>query len=239
MSSYQYAGQELDTFALAANWKAYFSDLLGDYIRGDVLEVGAGIGETTRALRKPSTRAGAAAARVTSWTCIEPDAQLAARLRASDVPATVITGTLGDLPAGASFDCILYIDVLEHIADDRAELRASAGRLRCGGSLIVLSPAFDILFSDFDRAVGHYRRYTKRSIAAAFPAELRAERVFYADALGALLSLANRLLLRQAMPSPDQVRFWDRRVVPVSRVIDRLVHRWFGRSVIAVYGKRG
>ena len=60
-------------------------------------------------------------------------------------------------------------------------------------------------------------------------------RAFYADSLGVVLSLANKLLLRQAMPTARQIRTWDRLVVPVSRVLDPIVRFSFGRSVIAVY----
>jgi hypothetical protein len=59
--------------------------------------------------------------------------------------------------------------------------------------------------------------------------------VFYADAVGMALSLANRMLLRQSMPTRAQILTWDRFVVPLSRVVDPLVGRAFGRSVIAVY----
>ena len=45
------------------------------------------------------------------------------------------------LPAEAKFDAILYIDVLEHIEDDRAEMARAAARLKPGGALIVLAPA--------------------------------------------------------------------------------------------------
>ena len=66
-----YVGGELDLFALAKNWKTYVRTQIADYIRGDVLEVGAGIGGTTVALHDGTAR---------HWVCLEPDATLAARL---------------------------------------------------------------------------------------------------------------------------------------------------------------
>ena len=231
MPSRAYRGQELETFALASRWKAYVAEMLRPYIRGAVLEVGAGIGETTRVLLNE---------KVTSWLCLEPDAQLAARLRQSAFPATkpqpqVVVSTLDDLNAENGFDTILYVDVLEHIASDRSELARAACHLRTDGTLIVLAPAFNVLFSPFDRAIGHYRRYTRRSLSAVFPSDLRAQRTFYADSMGALLSLANRLLMRQQMPTKNQILLWDRHVIPISRIADRIMHRWIGRSVVAVY----
>lgn len=233
MSELDYPGNELALFAQAKNWKSYYADLLRPYIGGSVLEVGAGLGATMPALWNSS---------VSSWLCLEPDPSLAQELakrlrefRHGVVRARV--GTVDDLPPEEHFDCILYIDVLEHIVDDREELHRAARRLSSGGRLIVLSPAFQFLFSPFDTALGHERRYTAASLARVFPRELTRERLLYADSIGGLLSFSNRLLLRKSLPTLRQVLFWDRVVVPVSRVLDPIARRWFGRSVIAVYSR--
>ena len=232
---YSYVGQELDLFARAANWKAYFGATLAPFIRGDVLEVGAGIGQTTRHLCDGRQR---------SWTCLEPDPALAHRLmrdesvRALRPTPSVRVGTTGSLGADPRYDAILYIDVLEHIEHDREELERAAALLAPNGALIVLSPAFPFLFSDFDRSVGHFRRYTARSLAAVMPARLRRVRLHYLDSVGFLASLANRALLRQSMPTAAQIGLWDGWMVPVSRLVDPLFSRLFGRSVIAVYERR-
>ena len=133
------------------------------------------------------------------------------------------------------FDTILYIDVLEHIEDDRGEMSRAAELLAPRGTLIVLSPAFPLLFSEFDRSVGHYRRYTRASLAAVMPASLRQVRLRYIDSVGFMASLANRALLRQELPSRRQIALWDRVMIPVSRVLDPLLVHSFGRSILAVY----
>jgi SAM-dependent methyltransferase len=230
MSSFEYVGSELDAFAAASNWKVYIAALLQPHVRGAVLEVGAGIGATTRALWHPGVHA---------WLCLEPDAAMADRLRdlrlSGGSAPEVVHGTLASLQPGRRFDTVLYIDVLEHIQDDRAELSAATAHLAPGGSLFVLAPAFPSLYSEFDRAIGHCRRYTAASLTAAFPPALRRRAVFYADSAGVLLSAANRLLLRQSLPTPRQIQVWDRVVLPVSRILDPLLGRRVGRSVIAIY----
>jgi hypothetical protein len=50
-----------------------------------------------------------------------------------------------------------------------------------------------------------------------------------------MASLANRALLRQALPSSRQIAVWDRVMIPASRVLDPLLAYSFGRSVLAVY----
>ena len=113
--------------------------------------------------------------------------------------------------------------MLEHIEDDNGELARAARFLAKGGALVVLCPAFQVLFSAMDTALGHFRRYTARTLAAVFPRELRRREVFYLDSLGMVASLANKFVLRQDAPGGGQVKFWDGFIIPISRVLDRLV----------------
>ena len=229
---YKYVGSELELFAEARHWKRYFRSAFADRLVGDVLEVGAGIGETARHLLDGRQR---------SWLCLEPDESLATKLRAWAATCTITPrpkvqiGTTMDVNPRSRFDTILYIDVLEHIEDDRGEMARAAELLAPRGTLIVLSPAFQHLFSEFDRSVGHYRRYTRASLAAVMPPSLRRVRLRYIDSVGFMASLANRALLRQELPSRRQIALWDRVMVPASRVLDPLVAHSFGRSVLAVY----
>ncbi len=233
MSQYTYEGDELPTFAEAVRWKRYFRDKLRLWLTGDVLEVGAGQGGTTQLLYDGSQL---------SWTCLEPDASLAEQISAETTwpasagPPQVVVGTLAEIdPSLQQFDTIIYIDVLEHIEHDAEELEQAAKLLKPGGTLIVLSPAWPFLFSDFDRAVGHFRRYTRWSLTAVTPASVNLERLFFLDSLGTVLSLANRLLLRRSQPNRSQVQFWDRFVIPLSRCLDTCLGYCFGRSIIAVW----
>jgi SAM-dependent methyltransferase len=229
-----YVGNELELFAHARNWKQYWGAIVQPCLSGDVLEVGAGLGTNTRLLH------GAPSSSVRRWVALEPDARLLGQLRSATLEKVEPRlGTLANLDPGERFDTILYIDVLEHIPDDMAELRRAAGHLRAQGRLIVLSPAHQWLFSPFDAAIGHYRRYTRQSLkqTAAGIGSLRLERVWYLDSAGYFASAANRLLLRQSMPGLRQILFWDRVLVPVSRFFDPLLFHRFGKSVIAVWSR--
>ncbi len=232
--SFVYVGTELDLFATADHWKAYVRRQVRPYLGRHVLEVGAGHGGTTRVLC-----AGGHA----RWVCLEPDSSLADRLIASisagELPdcCEPRIGTLADLDIVDRFDTILYMDVLEHIADDRAELARAADQLRHGGHLIVLAPAHQWLYTPFDEAIGHYRRYTKSTLSAAAPAGLTRARLIYLDSIGMLASLGNRLVLKSSMPSRGQIALWDRLMVPLSRVADPFLGYSVGKSVLAVWKK--
>jgi SAM-dependent methyltransferase len=228
-----YVGTELELFAAAHRWKAYLEAQVRPFLGHAVLEVGAGIGATTEALCRSSH---------TRWVCLEPDALLAARIEAKLSSALlppcceVLVGTVQSTSRDA-FDTVMYIDVLEHIEADAAELTKAAGHLASGGHLIVLSPAHPSLYSPFDRAIGHYRRYTAVSLRAAGPPALQMVRLRYLDSVGALTSAANRLILSQQMPTSSQISVWDRWMIPVSRVLDPLTGYRLGRTLLAVWRK--
>jgi SAM-dependent methyltransferase len=232
----KYEGTELDLFAQARNWKTYFRTAIARYVGQRVAEIGAGHGATTESLAKlPHAE----------WYAMEPDRALISRLKEKQakgtIPPTVIPimGTLLEVPENARLDTILYIDVLEHIADDAGELKLAAERLEAGGHVVVLSPAYQALYSPFDAAIGHHRRYTRAGLKRLTPDELVFVKGFYLDAAGLLASAANLLFLKQSQPALPQIMLWDRYLVPCSRVLDKLTGHTFGRSVIAIWRRRG
>ena len=230
MSEFKYVGSELDLFAAVWNWKTYWSHQIRPFLMGDILEVGAGIGSNTRLLDHGGKG---------RWVCLEPDRELIGHLvknlgESRGRAYEAVCGTLDSL-CGQQFDTIIYIDVLEHIDNDSKELSLAATHLRPGGHLIVLSPAHQQLFSPFDAAIGHFRRYNRPMLRTISPASLQLERMRYLDCAGLILSAANMLLLRQSMPTKAQLRFWDQWVVPVSRIFDKLFLYSLGKTVIAVW----
>jgi hypothetical protein len=230
--TYEYVGSELDLFSAATNWKTYFSRILAPHIGDRVLEIGAGIGSNIPYLHN---------GRVKEWVSVEPDPELARRIQSSidrgSLPAhcRVVTGTIEKIDPSAPFDAILYMDVLEHIADDAAELDRATRLLSAQGNLIVLAPAHQFLFSPFDSAVGHHRRYNRRTLAALTPANCRLVKLIMLDSVGFFASLVNRFFLKAQMPSKAQIALWDKRLVPLSRAVDPGTGFRFGKSVVAIW----
>jgi hypothetical protein len=229
---YVYQGSELQLFAGAANWKRYWSAHVRPHLGKRVLEVGAGIGANTPYLNRAATE----------WICLEPDGKMAESLavgiQAGTIPANrAFAGTISDLPPTPNFDTILYIDVLEHIQDDVVELSLAAERLCLGGKIIMVGPAHSWLFSEFDKSVGHFRRYSKKSVKALNCSRLELTLVKQLDIVGILASMSNRLALRQSMPNASQIALWDRYMVPISRWLDPLFFHLFGKSIMAVWQK--
>jgi hypothetical protein len=229
-----YAGSELELFAEARVWRAYWQAQIAEFIGRRVLEVGAGLGTVVSGFTHLS---------VERWLALEPDPAMADRLLslswAGMLPAICQPrlGTISDLRAADRFETVLYIDVLEHIQHDRGELARAAGHVERKGTLIVLAPAHQFLYSSFDAAIGHFRRYTLRGLLDLSPPGLSVARARYLDAVGLLASLGNRLILRQTLPTPAQIRIWDRYMVRASRWVDPVFGFRLGKSVLLVWRK--
>jgi ubiquinone/menaquinone biosynthesis C-methylase UbiE len=231
MSEIHYAGKELELFQHASLWKNYFSGIIRPYLGKTVLEVGAGIGSTTGHLCTINQE---------EWICLEPDLlmfrELTRKIGANELPfaCSALHGTVDQLQPGKQFSSIIYIDVLEHIDQDRVELEKAVKFLEPGGHLIVLVPAHQCLFSAFDREIGHHRRYNKRSIKEIIPSGLRLHDLRFLDSVGLLASLANKYILKKAYPTLRQIKFWDRVLVLMSKVTDPLLGYRVGRSLLVI-----
>ena len=231
--AYKYPGNELLLFEKAVNWKKYFASQIISFIKGDVLEAGAGLGANTILLNDNSSK---------SWTLLEPDESMSRLLKdkiiTNQLPQNclVITGNINDV-SNSMYDTIIYIDVLEHIEKDEEELIKASSLLKTGGHIIILSPAFQFLYSPFDQAIGHHRRYTKRKFKNIVPPSFSFVSLKYLDSIGFFASLGNRILLKQSYPTLKQVYLWDKWMIPISRFTDKLFFHSFGKSILAILKK--
>ena len=228
----EYIGDELQLFKNAKNWKAYFSSKIRPYIRGDVLEVGAGIGSNTKFLAKENHE-------ISSWSLLEPDANLASEIKPNVDSlnlnqVSIINGTI-DYLNDKTYDTIIYIDVLEHIENTASEIEKIKKCLRLNGFLIILVPSYNFLFSNFDKRIGHFRRYNKSLLCRQINNELSTEKLFYLDSMGFFASLMNKFFLKKELPSQKNINFWDNYLVKLSMLFDILFFKKFGKSLIGIF----
>ena len=220
---------ELTLFAGAINWKKYWATSIAQYVYGSIAEVGAGIGSNARFLLNQH---------VEKLMLIEPGEELFSQLSAREYPECVdkLHGTLRE--SRGVFDTIVYIDVLEHIKDDLLETSCVYEHLAKGGHFVILSPAWPFLYTPFDEAVGHYRRYTRSSLRQSVDSRFETVSERYLDSVGLLASLANKIFLQASAPSETQIRAWDTLMVRLSTVVDPLLFFSMGKTIVGVYKKR-
>ena len=223
-----YAGAgNLETMDQADNYNALLTSFVHTHAdpTRPVLDFGAGNGTHARRLRGLGL----------DVRCVEPDTTLRTRLRDNGFEAAAAA----DAWKPGLFGTVYSLNVLEHIEDDRSAVRALRVALAPGGRLVLYVPAFQILFSAMDRTVGHCRRYRRDQLTALVQSSgLEVLDACYVDSLGFAAALVYRLIGRSGDLDPRAVRLYDRAVLPVSRLIDRLTARWVGKNLLVV-GHRG
>ena len=219
----------LDNLDGADNYAGWIFELIQPHLGGEVLEVGAGHGTFTEMLAGQAKRVVASDI---SERCVS---RLRERFSAEE-SVEILHGSVGSAAAHGPFDSVILINVLEHIEDDNGALREIAGRLlRPGGRVVLWVPAFSLLYSDFDRRIGHDRRYRRPGLRAQLSeAGYQVLDIRYVNAVGAVAWLVLARLLRRTPTHGTPVKVFDRYFVPV---LKRLERRWrppFGQSVLAV-----
>jgi SAM-dependent methyltransferase len=217
----------LDSLDDAVNYMQWIVDLIRPHLRGPILEVGAGHGTFTASL-----------ARDADVHAVEPGSYAAGVLRERfrcDDRVTIFEGVTDQLPESCRFGSAVMINVLEHIEDDAGALREIHARLRPGGRLAVWVPAFELLYSESDRKLGHVRRYRRPGLddlmrSAGFDVvESR-----YVNLVGWFSWLLVVKLMRVEPANGLAVRVFDRWVVPLIRFVESRLTVPFGQSILVV-----
>lgn len=140
-----------------------------------------------------------------------------------------------ETPPEGDHSAVVALNVLEHIADDRGALRGAARLVRPGGRIVVFVPAFPFAAGEFDRQIGHKRRYTIDTILGAFAdAGIEQTSARYVNAPGLLAWFAGVRLLRLVPGDGPLLQAWDRLVIPATRRVEAHWSPPFGQSVLAV-----
>jgi SAM-dependent methyltransferase len=217
----------LDSIDDASQYADWIADLLAPNVAGDILEVGSGHGVLTERL-----------ALLGSVTASDPSPRAVELLRQrfdGDPNVKVVEGDALEAPGGRTFDTIVMVNVLEHIPDDVGALVALRDALRPGGKLLIYVPAFNLLYSRFDRTLGHHRRYRRKTVGLACKrAGLEVVKASYVNSAGFLAWLVYARGLRQIPTKSWSTQLYDRAVVPRLRRFETGREVPVGQSVLCV-----
>jgi len=133
-----------------------------------------------------------------------------------------------------SFDTVFALNVVEHIKDDKLAILNCKKLLAQGGHLIILVPAWQLLYNGFDRELEHFRRYTKKTVKSLLQSQnFEISRTWYFNLAGILGWFVSGTLLRKNTLPAGQLSFYNK-LVPIFKVIDRITFNQIGLSVIIV-----
>lgn len=226
----------LDTMSGLVNYQAFLSDLITPHLKprlgSGTLEIGAGHGDLTGEY----ARSGPVLATDLSEACLNA----LERKFGSDARVRIDTlDVAGELPREL-FGAVVMVNVLEHIEDDVAALRRLGEILAPGGRMIVFVPAFEALYGDFDRRIGHRRRYRKRGLSATFRAAgYDIDLVRYVNLPGYFAWWLTVRVMGREPTEGRLVTVYDRVVMPAIRWIETRIHMPFGQSLLCVGSPSG
>jgi SAM-dependent methyltransferase len=212
----------------AKNYRQYELDMVAPHVGRSMLEIGSGLGHFAEAFLPRLDRLV-----VSDFDpyCVE---QLKKRFEGRDDIDVLQFGLPTEIPIGEKVDTVVMMNVLEHIEDDVEALRSLAKVTLPGGRIIIWVPGYMQLYGDFDRKVGHVTRYTPATLRSTVSkAGLDIDVLKPINFLGGIAWWAAVRKGGTGAPNPRMVGIYDRYVVPVTRVLDR-VPIPFGQSILGV-----
>lgn len=224
-----YPGWELKYFDKSKNFRNYQLDLVKRFIKGVVAEVGPGNGiNLSYYIKYPK-----------KIDLYEPTKKLFLSLNKNfKKNKKIFIYNKKFFTQKNKYNTILYLDVLEHINEDKKEILKAFQSIKKNGHLIINVPAYSHLFSQFDRDVGHYRRYDKKYIKKIIK-DLKFNKIYlkYYDSIGYFLSLISNILSTNYKKNFDyKVKVWNF-LIPLSKIIDFLICNLFGKSLLIIIKK--
>ena len=223
-----YPGKELEIFDKAVLWRKYIYFLVKKYIKNDLLEVGAGIGSFTKNYKN----------NLKNITITELDKQNIKRLKKRFKGSKIKIKAKLTSKLNGKFNSILYMNVLEHIKNDKKEINISLNKLNKKGYLIILVPAHNELYTKFDKEIGHFRRYKVNFFKKLKFKNARIVKLQYLDCLGYFLYYLNKIFYKNEIyPSKTKIFIWDKFFTPLTFFFDRFLNYRFGKNVLCIIKK--
>lgn len=219
---------EFDALKEAKNYQHALIRAFAPHLHGKVMEIGAGIGQMAGHLSKLPG--------IARLECVEPDADFCREFRKSLSGVPLVEGTIKDV-SSRDWDGIVSINVLEHIDDDRGELRAYHDLLVSHqGTLCLFVPARPEIYGPIDKDFGHFRRHKRADLAKKLTdAGFEIEEMHYYDLVGYFGWWLNFCLLKKRGFDAPSVRLFDRLIFPWTNAFESHICRPpIGKNLIVI-----
>jgi hypothetical protein len=221
----------LEACLAAERYQRWLADMAIPYLGANPIELGSGLGNYAQWWLDN--------ARISGITLVERDSSRLSHLRARFEGISRVHVTDLDIFSlhgeRAQHTSLIAYNFLEHVEHDSLALRAAHRLCQAGAPVVIFVPAFPFAFGEFDRRVGHFRRYTRASLGRTFlEAGLIPESIRYVNAPGLLTWFVGVRLLHMSPTDSRLLRLWDAVVVPITRSVESRVNLPFGQSVLGV-----
>ncbi len=225
----KYPGTELELFDKAKIWRKYIYFKTKKYFKGKFLEIGAGIGSFTTNYQSNFKEIVISDLDEKNNEILNEKFKNFKNINITNKKINEIQGT---------FDTIIYLNVLEHIESDKDEIMMAEKKLNQNGHLVILVPAHQKLYSEFDKAIGHCRRYNINFFKQNKFKNLKLEKLIYLDFFGYFLYFFNNIFFKKDVyPTPFKILLWDKIFTPFTVIIDFLIGYSAGKNILCIYKK--
>jgi len=224
----EYPGQELEIFDKAKIFQKYVFLKIKKYFKDGIFEVGAGLGSFTKEYIDQFHNVHLSDLDTYNYNQL--------KMKFSKNNVKIFKDKIQETKF--TYNTIVYLNVLEHMQEDIKEIDMAASKLNSGGNLIILVPAHQNLYSKFDKAVGHCKRYDIQFFKDLKKDNLRIKELIYIDALGYLLYFLNKIFFKEEdYPSKTKIFIWDKIFIPVTIILYFFTFYKFGKNILCVYEK--
>ncbi len=230
-----YGYSTLESISGADKFNRWMYETIKPFCKGRVLEIGGGIGNISQCFLNDGEELVVTELQTEYCNIIRK--RFGDRQNLKGILEMDIVDPEFDLKYGewfGTFDAVFALNVVEHIEDQHRAIANCKKLLKRGGNLVILVPAFQTLFNHFDTALGHYRRYTNKTLQAVFDEnELAIVHRQYFNLIGMAGWWVSGSLLQKKIIPEGQMKLYNF-FVPVFRIIDKVSNKWLGLSVIMV-----
>ena len=225
----KYPSVALERFDKAHLWIKYIVFKIKRFLKDDILEVGAGCGSFTKSYMKNFNSITLTDMDSNSFNLLEKNFE-------NEKKVDVIKSSTKDL--NKKFNSILYLNVLEHIKNDKLEIEIALEKLEQGGYLIILVPAHQKIYGKLDKAVGHYKRYDIDFFRENKFKNSKIVKLHFLDLFGYVLYHFIKIIFKEeTYPSNFKIFIWDKVFTPFSIIADFLTRYKFGKNILCIYQK--
>ena len=227
--------QTLDRFAQATHFNQWLFETIFPFCTGHVLEAGSGIGNLSSFFLEKKILLTASDLRDEYCNILHskfgrhPSLQgiLSIDLAVHDFEHRYASLT-------GKFNTVVALNVIEHIQDDHLAIANCKKLLAPGGNLVILVPAYRTLYNSLDEELGHYVRYTRKTLKKLLASEkLSIIHSQYFNAAGIAGWFMNGLLFHKRIIPRKQLQLFDK-LIPFMKLVDTITFYRIGLSVIAV-----
>lgn len=226
----------LEVISKAKKLNRWMFETIEPYCKGAVLEIGSGIGNISEFFVDKKNDISVSDLRENYRTILKskfnlPDSKVL------DLDIVDLDFDTKSKHLLNKFDSVFSLNVVEHIKDDDLAIKNMVKLLKPGGHLVILVPAHQALYNNFDVTLEHYKRYNKSTLTKLMENYGEVISSFYFNAVGILGWWVSGKLFKNKMIPEGEMKLYNT-FVPIIKIADAVTFNKIGLSVICVIKKK-